>query len=106
MEQQSAHLVRQLLNRDIPLLKLGMKGPVSALMSQASGLVHQKSRRVALVQEDDIENQDEQLDNACEVFGPPPPKTRLDHERCSDDRAKNRTQHDRHGICGYGNASL
>ena len=72
LHRPQQELVRQLRHADVPLLKLGVQRPVVAVVPEASRLVDEQLLRVALVDEDEGDDEDHGLQDAGEVLGPPP----------------------------------
>lgn len=75
-------LLRQLDNVDVPFLKLGVQGPVARLVAQTARFVDEELWGVALVDEDDGEDEDKGLQDPGEVLGPAPSQRGCLHKCC------------------------
>jgi hypothetical protein len=57
-----------------------VQGPVSGFVAEASGFNHEKFGWVGFVDEEDCGEEDAELEDAGEVFGPAPAERGLDYE--------------------------
>ena len=64
-----------------------MQCPVSGLVAQTPRFLDEEELRVAFVDEDEVEDEDEGLQDAGEVFSPAPAEGGVDYEGGRDYRA-------------------
>ena len=54
-------------------------------MTETARFIDKQFWRIAFVDEDDVDNKDGGLQDACEIFGPPPAKRWVGYECGGDD---------------------
>jgi hypothetical protein len=85
LHRPDEELPRQVTDTDVTFLELGVKCPVTSLMSKSTGFVDQELRRIRLIDQDDSEGENGELKNTCQILCPSPAKARLYYNSSGDD---------------------